>query len=42
MQLDDGLELSFIDKRRFAKVRLLEDVLWLYLPTTNHFYFFST
>ncbi|CAK7356951.1 unnamed protein product [Dovyalis caffra] len=25
MQLDDGLELSFTDKRRFAKVRLLED-----------------
>lgn len=32
MQLDDGLELSFTDKRRFAKVRLLKDVLWLYLP----------
>ncbi|XP_024454071.1 formamidopyrimidine-DNA glycosylase isoform X2 [Populus trichocarpa] len=25
VQLDDGLELSFTDKRRFAKVRLLED-----------------
>ncbi|KAJ6348342.1 hypothetical protein OIU76_004752 [Salix suchowensis] len=25
LQLDDGLELSFTDKRRFAKVRLLED-----------------
>ncbi|KAJ6704442.1 FORMAMIDOPYRIMIDINE-DNA GLYCOSYLASE [Salix viminalis] len=25
IQLDDGLELSFTDKRRFAKVRLLED-----------------
>ncbi|XP_027926113.1 formamidopyrimidine-DNA glycosylase isoform X3 [Vigna unguiculata] len=25
IELDDGLELSFIDKRRFAKVRLLED-----------------
>ncbi|WJZ94871.1 hypothetical protein VitviT2T_013696 [Vitis vinifera] len=25
IELDDGLELSFTDKRRFAKVRLLED-----------------
>ncbi|XP_048329086.1 formamidopyrimidine-DNA glycosylase isoform X3 [Ziziphus jujuba] len=25
IQLDDGLEFSFTDKRRFAKVRLLED-----------------
>ncbi|KAL8117366.1 formamidopyrimidine-DNA glycosylase isoform X2 [Apium graveolens] len=25
MELDDGLELSFTDKRRFAKVRLLEN-----------------
>ncbi|KAJ4953923.1 hypothetical protein NE237_030755 [Protea cynaroides] len=25
MELEDGLELSFTDKRRFAKVRLLED-----------------
>ncbi|KAF2323213.1 hypothetical protein GH714_034200 [Hevea brasiliensis] len=25
LQLDDGLELSFTDKRRFAKVRLLKD-----------------
>ncbi|KAG6782059.1 hypothetical protein POTOM_011447 [Populus tomentosa] len=25
VELDDGLELSFTDKRRFAKVRLLED-----------------
>eukprot|EP00262_Sarcandra_glabra_P008852 TRINITY_DN2271_c0_g1_i1.p1 TRINITY_DN2271_c0_g1~~TRINITY_DN2271_c0_g1_i1.p1 ORF type:complete len:328 (-),score=71.74 TRINITY_DN2271_c0_g1_i1:268-1200(-) len=25
IELDDGLELSFIDKRRFAKVRLLKD-----------------
>lgn len=39
MQLDDGLELSFTDKRRFAKVRLLKDVLWLYLPIAIHFYF---
>ncbi|XP_058115631.1 formamidopyrimidine-DNA glycosylase isoform X5 [Magnolia sinica] len=26
IELDDGLEFSFTDKRRFAKVRLLEDV----------------
>lgn len=26
LQLDDGLELSFTDKRRFARVRLLKDV----------------
>lgn len=25
-QLHDGLEISFTDKRRFAKVRLLDDV----------------
>lgn len=25
-QLDDGLEFSFTDKRRFARVRLFEDV----------------
>ena len=25
-QLDDGLEVSFTDKRRLARVRLLEDV----------------
>lgn len=25
-QLDDGLELSFTDKRRFAKVQLLDNV----------------
>ncbi|MCL7034302.1 hypothetical protein MKW94_018230, partial [Papaver nudicaule] len=25
IELDDGLELSFTDKRRFAKVRLLKD-----------------
>ncbi|RCV38716.1 hypothetical protein SETIT_8G164700v2 [Setaria italica] len=24
-QLDDGLEFSFTDKRRFARVRLIED-----------------
>jgi hypothetical protein len=26
LQLDDGLEFSFTDKRRFARVRLLDDV----------------
>jgi hypothetical protein len=26
IQLDDGLEFSFTDKRRFARVRLFEDV----------------
>ncbi|KAH0852487.1 hypothetical protein HID58_093989 [Brassica napus] len=31
VELDDGLELSFTDKRRFAKVRLLENVLTLIL-----------
>jgi len=31
VQLDDGLELSFTDKRRFAKVRLLKDVLLYHL-----------
>ncbi|MCI00809.1 formamidopyrimidine-DNA glycosylase-like, partial [Trifolium medium] len=25
VKLDDGLELSFTDKRRFARVRLLKD-----------------
>jgi len=37
LQLDDGLELSFTDKRRFAKVRLLENV-WCYHLFTSLFY----
>ncbi|XP_073302774.1 formamidopyrimidine-DNA glycosylase isoform X1 [Primulina huaijiensis] len=34
--LDDGLEFSFTDKRRFAKVRLLDDVMYSCL---QHFVF---
>ncbi|XP_021888424.1 formamidopyrimidine-DNA glycosylase isoform X2 [Carica papaya] len=32
IELDDGLELCFTDKRRFAKVRLLKDVLPTLVP----------
>lgn len=27
LQMDDGLEFSFTDKRRFAKIRLLDNVI---------------
>ena len=40
LQLDDGLELSFTDKRRFAKVRLLEDVLQYLLSIYTNFHIF--
>lgn len=35
MELDDGLEFSFTDKRRFARVRLLQDVL--VFPSHSYF-----
>ena len=27
LQMDDGLEFSFTDKRRFAKIRLVDNVI---------------
>jgi hypothetical protein len=27
LQMDDGLEFSFTDKRRFAKIRLVDNVM---------------
>lgn len=39
MQLDDGLEFSFTDKRRFAKVRLLENVQYNSSQSTLDFFF---
>lgn len=43
VQLDDGLELSFTDKRRFAKVRLLNDVLQYHFSiwTNKYFHYYS-
>lgn len=42
LQLDDGLELSFTDKRRFAKVRLLKDVPYYLLSIYTIFHVFIT
>lgn len=36
-QLNDGLEFSFTDKRRFAKVRLLDNVSYTVFLTTTYF-----
>ena len=40
MQLDDGLEFSFTDKRRFAKVRLLDNVQYNSYQCALDFFFF--
>lgn len=38
MQLDNGVEVAFIDQRRFARVRLLEDVWFLSSGTSSHYF----
>lgn len=35
LQMDDGLEFSFTDKRRFAKIRLVDNVMLLSYHSNN-------